>query len=93
VGIRKALGARSVTIVRMLIWDFSKPVLLAVVIAAPIGSYLMTQWLARFPARISLSPWMFVASAVLGVVVAWLSVGFHAASVARAKPIVALKHA
>lgn len=93
VGIRKALGASSVTIVRLLIWDFSKPVILAVVIAVPIGSYLMTQWLTRFPARISLSPWMFVASAMLVVVVAWLSVGFHAASVARSKPIVALKYA
>ena len=92
IGIRKALGASSAAIVRMLLWQFTMPVLVAALIAAPLSYYLMSQWLLGFPTKIGLSAWMIVAASLTAVAAAWLGVGFHSTVVARAKPMNALRH-
>ncbi|MBB4633162.1 FtsX-like permease family protein [Sphingosinicella soli] len=52
IGIRKVLGAGVFDIVRLLVWQFSKPVLLANLIAWPLAIWAMTRWLESFPYRI-----------------------------------------
>ena len=52
IGIRKVLGARTRDIVRLLVWQFSRPVLIANLIAWPIAWWLMRDWLNGFDARI-----------------------------------------
>ena len=56
IGIRKVLGARSRDIVRLLVWQFSKPVIVANLIAWPIAWWVMRDWLNGFDARIPLGP-------------------------------------
>lgn len=93
IGIRKVMGASVKDIVALLIWQFSKPVIWANLIAWPIASYAMINWLERFEYRIefiSLIP-ICIAVGVILLVLAWLTVGGNAAKVARANPVGALR--
>ena len=91
IGIRKVLGARIADIVRLLVWQFSKPVLLANLLAWPVAWYFMQDWLEGFAYRIELSPLYFLAAGGLALVIAWATVAGHAARAARANPIHALR--
>ena len=52
IGIRKVMGARSRDIVRLLVWQFTRPVIIANLIAWPIAWYVMRDWLNTFDDRI-----------------------------------------
>lgn len=93
IGIRKVMGASVKDIVTLLIWQFSKPVIIANLIAWPISIYAMLIWLESFSYRID-TLWLGPICAVVGgslLIVAWATVGGNAAKVARANPIGALR--
>jgi len=92
IGIRKAMGASSGDILRLLIWQFTKPVLWANLIAWPVSFMILTGWLGGFAYHVSLAPWTFAAAAAGGLVIAWVTVFIHALRVARAKPVGALRY-
>ncbi|HEX8669147.1 MAG TPA: ABC transporter permease [Allosphingosinicella sp.] len=92
IGIRKVLGARSRDIVRLLAWQFSKPVIVANLIAWPVAWWVMRDWLNGFDARIALGPTPFLLAALLALVIALGTIGGHAFRVARANPINALRY-
>jgi len=92
IGVRKILGATNGIITRQILWDFSKPVLVANLMAWPLTAYLMSDWLTNFNYRIDLGPAPFVAAAVAALFVAGLTVISHAIRVASANPIHALRH-
>lgn len=92
IGIRKVLGARTQDIVRLLVWQFSRPVLIANLIAWPIAWWVMRDWLNNFDARVTLGPWPFLLAGSLALVIAVVTIGAHALKVARANPIHALRY-
>ena len=92
IGIRKVLGARTRDIVRLLVWQFSRPVLVANLIAWPAAWWLMRDWLNQFDARITLGPAPFIAAALVALTIAIVTVVGHAFKVARANPIHALRY-
>ena len=92
IGIRKVLGARTRDIVRLLVWQFSRPVIIANIIAWPIAWWLMRDWLNGFDQRITLGPIPFVVAAALALGIAIATVVGHAVKVARANPIHALRY-
>ncbi len=92
IGIRKVLGASAPQLVRLLVWQFSRPVLIATVIAWPLSWYWLSRWLEGFAYRIDLDPLVFVAVGAVSLVIAWGTVAGHAARVAAAKPITALRY-
>jgi putative ABC transport system permease protein len=92
IGIRKVLGARTNDIVRLLAWQFSKPVILANLIAWPVAWWAMRDWLNKFDARIDLSPTPFVLAAAIALAIAIGTIAGHAFRVARANPIHALRY-
>jgi putative ABC transport system permease protein len=92
IGIRKTFGAKTRDVVLMLLWQFSVPVLAANIIAWPVAYYYLHNWLEGYAHRINLSPLYFVGAGVAALVIAWATVIVHAAHVARANPIHALRY-
>ena len=92
IGIRKVFGARSRDIVRLLTWQFSKPVIVANLIAWPVAWWVMRDWLNGFDARIDLGPTPFLLAGLLALAIAIGTIAGHAVKVARANPIHALRY-
>jgi putative ABC transport system permease protein len=92
IGIRKVLGARTRDIVRLLVWQFSRPVIIANVIAWPVAWWVMRDWLNGFDQRIALTPVPFVIAAAIALGIAIATVAGHAIKIARANPIHALRY-
>ena len=92
IGIRKVFGAGSRDIVLMLLWQFSIPVLVANLIAWPVAYFYLHNWLEGYAYRISLNPLYFVGAGAVALVIAWATVIVHAANVARANPVHALRY-
>jgi putative ABC transport system permease protein len=92
IGIRKTLGASTGDILKLLIGQFLRPVLLANLVAWPLAYLAMTSWLSGFDQRIALSPLYFIAATVLALVIATLTVAGQAWRVAGSEPAKALRH-
>ena len=92
IGIRKVLGARSRDIIKLLAWQFSKPVIIANLIAWPVAWWLMRGWLNTFDARIDLGPGPFLIAGFVALAIAIGTVAGHALKVARTNPIHALRY-
>lgn len=91
IGIRKVLGATVLDIVKLLLIQFSKPILLANLIAWPIAYVNMDSWLNAFAYRIDISLAYFIFAGLITLFIAWAVVMGHAIKVARANPIKALR--
>jgi putative ABC transport system permease protein len=87
IGIRKVLGASAEGIVVLLLKDFVKLVVLALVIATPVAWYLMNNWLDNFPYRIDLEWWIFAAAGIIAIGIALLTVSFQSVKAALINPI------
>jgi len=92
IGIRKVLGASISHIVMLLSKEFSRWILIANVIAWPIGWYAMHKWLQNFAYRSSLNPLLFIFAGLLSLVIAALPVGYQAIKAAVADPIDSLRY-
>ncbi|MBO9712210.1 ABC transporter permease [Sphingomonas sp.] len=92
IGIRKVLGARTLDIVRLLVWQFSKPVVIANLIAWPVAWWVMRDWLNTYDARITLTPVPFLLASLLALGIAVGTISAHAWRVARANPVNALRY-
>jgi putative ABC transport system permease protein len=92
IGIRKVFGARVRDIVRLLAWQFSKPVIVANLIAWPVAWWVMRDWLNGFDARIALTPGPFLLAGFMALVIAIGTIAGHAVKVARTNPIHALRY-
>ena len=92
IGVRKVLGASSTQIARLLIWQFSTPVLWALVVALP-AAYLASQtYLNFFADRINSPIPILVVSGLIAVLLAWGTIAGHAIRIARSNPILALRY-
>lgn len=92
IGLRKVMGALRTDILLLLGWQFTRPVLIANLIAWPVGYLAMRSWLDGFAYRVELGPLTFIIAGLLALVLALASVASHALLIARAKPVGALRH-
>ncbi|TPE44020.1 ABC transporter permease [Pontibacter mangrovi] len=91
IGVRKVLGASVTSIVYMLSKDFLKLVLIANIIALPVGWYLMHNWLNDYADRMELSWWIFAIAFVATIIIAIVTLSFHAIKTAVANPVNSLR--
>lgn len=92
IGIRKAMGASTFAIVKLLLVQFTKWVVWANLIAWPVAYFLMKNWLQNFAYQVNIQWWLFVLSGVLGLLIAILTVGFQAIKAARSNPVNSLRY-
>jgi putative ABC transport system permease protein len=86
------MGASRWDILRLLGWQFARPVLWANLIAWPLAYLLMRRWLEGFAYHVDLNPLVFVAASALALIIALATVSGHALLVARTKPVEALRY-
>jgi putative ABC transport system permease protein len=92
IGIRKVMGSTTTQIFVLLSTDFTKMVLLAIVLAVPISYFLIQMWLENFAFRIELEWWFFVGAGVAALVIAWLTVSIQSFKAAASNPTSCLRN-
>ena len=91
IGVRKVLGASVSNIVFMLSKDFLKLVMLANLIALPLSWYLMKNWLDSYAYRTELNWWVFASALLATVLIAMVTLSYHAIKTAVTNPVSALR--
>ena len=86
ISIRKVMGASVSNIFALVTIDFIKLVLIAIVIATPIGWYLMNEWLSEFANRIDLTWTTFTFAGVLAVLIAIITISYESLKIALMNP-------
>ncbi len=93
IGIRKVFGAEIWQIVKLLVWQFSKPVLIANIIAWPLSYLAMSSWLESFVYRIDdMMIALCLVAGLTALLIAWATVAGNSYAVARQNPIKALRY-
>lgn len=91
IGIRKVIGASTTNLMILLSQDFIRTVLIAIVIGLPITYFIVKNWLANYAVRIELSWWLFVAPALLVLVLVLISIGSKTIATALMNPVKSLR--
>jgi putative ABC transport system permease protein len=91
IGVRKVLGASVSNITLLLSKEFMSLVLIGVVIATPLAVYFLNKWLQDFPYHTPLHWWLFLIGALLAILIAIFTVGFHSIKAAIANPIKSIR--
>ena len=91
IGIRKVLGATVHGLVVLLSTDFTKLVLIAIGISIPASWWLMNKWLSGFAYNAGIEWWVFAASGLIALVIAWLTVSWQSIKAALTNPVNSLK--
>ncbi|MEM6768540.1 MAG: FtsX-like permease family protein, partial [Bacteroidota bacterium] len=87
IGIRKVMGASEWKIISLLSTDFTRMVLLAMLIGLPIGYLALNQWLSSFAYKIELDWTYFGLTAIIALLMAWTAVSFQTIKAARLNPV------
>ncbi|HEY5392562.1 MAG TPA: FtsX-like permease family protein, partial [Hanamia sp.] len=91
IGIRKVLGANIQSIVQLLSKEFVVLVVISILIASPVGWWLMNKWLQNYNYRIQISWNVFLLAGIIAIVIALATVSFQAIKAALANPVDSLK--
>ena len=92
IGIRKILGASVNRLVLMLSSEFTRWVILAIMIAWPLAYFVMSLWLKNFTYRTEIGVIPFIVSALIMFSISSLTVGYHALRAAQINPAESLKY-
>lgn len=92
ISIRKVLGSSVSGIVVMLSKDFIFLILIAFVIASPVGWFAVNHWLQDFAYHMDLNAWLFIITVVAGVLIAIITVGYQTLRAANSNPVNSLRN-
>lgn len=91
IGVRKILGASSMSIITLLNRDFLKLIIISIILAAPLSWYFMKSWLNQFAYQTKIAWWLFIVSGILAVFIGFITVSFHSLKAALSNPVDALR--
>ena len=92
IGLRKVLGASVPQIILLLSAEFTKLVVVALLVAAPIAFFASKEWLQSFAYRTEIGAGIFLIAGISAILIAWLTVGIQAAKAALSNPIESLRY-
>jgi len=92
IGLRKTQGATTRGILRLLLADFSRPVLIANIAIWPLAYVAARAYVNLFVERMPITPWPFLATLAATLLLAWLVIGARVVRASRVSPTVALRH-
>lgn len=91
IGIRKVLGGTISNIIWIFGKEFSRLIVIAFLVAAPLAWWLMNSWLQDFKFHIDIKPEVFILAIASTFVVATLTVGYQVMKAALMNPVKSLK--
>jgi ABC-type antimicrobial peptide transport system permease subunit len=91
IGVRKVLGASVFHVVYLLSKTFTRPIILAMIVAAPVSWFVMNKWLEGFAYHITMSWTVFPIAFVAALMIAWLTVSYESIKAAIANPAQSLR--
>lgn len=91
IGIRKVMGSGIWNIVLLLTKDFTKMVIIAMIIGIPASYFLGLKWLQNYAYSIGLEWWTFASASLIAIAIAWVTVGSQTLKAASSNPVKALK--
>lgn len=92
IGVRKVLGASVSGLVLLISSDFAKLVIIAFLLAAPLGYYAMDTWLQDFEYRINVGLLPILSSVVLAVLITFITISYQAIKSASLNPAEVLRN-
>ncbi len=92
IGVRKVLGSSIAGIIFLLSKEFIKWVVISCVIAFPAAYFLMNNWLTKFAYRTEISVFIFIAAALITIVIALFTVGYQSVKAALVNPVKSLRY-
>jgi putative ABC transport system permease protein len=91
IGVRKVLGAGSFSLVSLLSLDFVKLVLIANVIAFPVGWWITNRWLEEYAYHIEVRWWVYVLAGIIATAIALVTISYQAIKTATSDPVKSLR--
>jgi ABC-type antimicrobial peptide transport system permease subunit len=91
IGIRKVLGGDVAQILWIFGKEFSRLVLIAFLLAAPVGWFLMSRWLETYEYKVSITPWVFVLELSVIFAIVLFTVGYQSLKAALMNPVNSLR--
>src|SRR6187399_270180 len=91
IGVRKVLGASVYNLWKMLSKDFVILVIISCLIATPVASYYLHQWLQKYEYRTEISWWIFPVVIAGALLITIITVSFQAIKAAVANPVKSLR--
>lgn len=92
ISIRKVLGSSVSNIVVMLSKDFIILIVIAFVLATPLAWMGVNKWLQGFAYHMDLNAWLFILTAVAGIIIAFITVAYQTLKAANSNPINSLRN-
>jgi putative ABC transport system permease protein len=92
IGIRKALGASTPVLIKLLSTEFTKLVIISFGLSIMPAWYFMNSWLDNFAFRIELNPLVFVLAGFGALLLAWITVGYQSIKAASSNPVNSLRY-
>ena len=86
------MGASVQSVVVLLTREFTKLVLISVVLAIPAVIFLMQWWLENFAYKTDISVINFISGGLGALIIAWLTVSYQSIRAATANPTKALRY-
>jgi putative ABC transport system permease protein len=91
IGIRKVLGSSVAGIIGLLATEFLKWIVISMVIAFPVGFWLMDKWLRDFAYHVDIKWWVFVLAGVSTLIIALITICIRSINVALMNPVDSLR--
>ena len=91
IGIRRVLGANVSSITLLIAKNFLQLVSIAIIIAVPLAWWAGNKWLQDFAFRIPVQVYVFVITALITVLIALCTVGYHSVKAALMNPVKSLR--
>jgi putative ABC transport system permease protein len=91
IGIRKILGSSAGNILWIFWKEFAGLILIAFLIAGPLGWWLMRAWLQNFKFQVEISVWFFALAIGCSLLVALFTVSYQVMKAAFANPVKSLR--
>lgn len=91
IGVRRIMGSTTNEVLSLLLTKFCAPLLVSFIFAVPLSWFIMDKWLESFSYRIGLSPWIFIASGAVSLLIAVVSISFQTLHAAHSNPADAIR--